>query len=155
MEVKAESKAAAAAYFLNSLSMVGRGWGWGWWGWGRWRWVITWRCHASGCKSYETSCLPAWHLCPLSSPWQRGEEALRAAAAPVRRRQDGEVGERDHAAGRVPRWRGWWPSARQHVSKATRNKDANLLFFFSSPLTREKKKQSWILKAFFFPRYCK
>lgn len=47
--------------------------------------AVTWRCRASECKSYETSCPPAWHLCPLSSPWRHGAEARRAGDVPGRK----------------------------------------------------------------------
>lgn len=49
--------------------------------------IVTWRCRAFGCRSCETSCLPAWRLCQLSSPWQHGEEALRAADVPAGKRR--------------------------------------------------------------------
>lgn len=49
--------------------------------------IVTWRCRAFGCRSCETSCLPAWRLCQLSSPWQHGEEAPRAADVPAGKRR--------------------------------------------------------------------
>lgn len=40
-------------------------------------------CRASGCRSYETSYPPAWHLCLLSSPWQHGGEAQTGGGVPA------------------------------------------------------------------------
>lgn len=44
--------------------------------------LLTWHCHVSGYRSYETSCLPSWHWCQPSSPWQHALAILTAINVP-------------------------------------------------------------------------
>lgn len=55
---------------------------------------LTSHCHASGCRSCETSYPPAWHLCLLSFPWQHGGEAQRGGGVPANKEREKQKKER-------------------------------------------------------------
>lgn len=47
---------------------------------------LTWRCRVSGYRFCGTSCLPSWHWCQPSSPWQRALATLKATDVPGKTR---------------------------------------------------------------------